>query len=791
LSGPRTAVEPEDPPEALSAELLTTLCCLFGAAVLMGAGYNIWDNIASNLHTIALFASLLCYVAAFALVVVGFARWRHAAAAVVAAVALAFVLNSAAYVVFKIPAYDSDAMLFNAYSAQLLLHGIDPYTQSMQPGYQIFGVAEGVSTPTLNGGEVYSLSYPALSFLVYVPFLLLGITNLLWVNLAAHLLVMCMLVRFAPTALKPLAPFVLFVDPTYFDYTVGGITDVLWIPAAMMTAVYWKRNPVAGGAWLGMACAFKQTPWVIVPFAAVHWLANARASRRSGDFLTPAAALAAAFAVPNLPFAIWHPQAWFTGATMPITGHLVAMGTGIAQLAGAGLVALSESNFTALTVLAFVTVLGLYIALPRRLAFLPFLAPALVFFFASRSLQNYFMYWPIVLMTYLFVNWKDDVAYLRRKKEPSSQTRAAAIVAACAVGIVPFAGRPAAATILVKIEGGTRSAITGRIDTLRIAVTSVAPRPVHVHFDVAEQGAQARVQAWKPRALQTIGPRETRNYTILAPSSDFALQSDGSTSTQVFVVDSEGGESYSPPVVFSGDAPHIHNADLALWSVGKRPFPIEWYFTDDDWSSGRIAKAAGLGRNAVALRVGPSPKRAWRATFLEQTIDARPGELDFKVYPNWDYRGEAKPARLFGIELRDAVRHEIYYTIDSRLHAAAVFAAPQGTIVALPGRLHAWNTIAVDLAALHARQGFVLASSGTMVVSVLAASDESSSGTAGYFGGARSIDTTLRQPQDALRQAQDDGPNGVTLSPSKRDKLRAPFDKLRVTGALVSRELRE
>ncbi len=726
---------PREAAPAADADLLPTLCCLFAAAVLLGAGYGIWDNIAADLHLVALFSSLLCYVAAFALIVIGFTRSRHATVAVVGGVALAFTVYASSYVLFKSPYYDSDAMLFNSYSAQLLLQGSDPYTKSMQPGYRAFGVPEGETTPTLNGGEVYALSYPALSFLIYVPFLALGVSNVLWVSVAAHLLIMLMLVWMAPARFKALAPFVLFLDATYFDYTVGGITDVLWLPAGMLTARYWRRNPVAAGAWLGVASAFKQTPWVIVPFALVFWLRAALAARRPKLLLAPGLALAAAFALPNLPFVIWHPHAWLAGTMTPLSAHLIVLGTGIAQLATSGLLTLSPATFTGMTAVAFAAALLLYVLFPKRLAFLPFFAPAFVYFFASRSLHNYFMYWPLILMAYLFANGREYFSEARSERLRVSRTRSAAVLTLAALAALPLVAHSSPRALSVSINGESRNAITGRIAKLRVSVRNNSNRPRYLHFDVAQQGDDLDVQAWEPRKLQRVPPGSTQTFVLSAPSPQFELATDGNTATQLFLVDSAGQEFYSSPIVFGAPAPTIHNADLAYWSLGAHPFPVAWNFDAADWEQGRLFRYAVGGRTAVALRATGDRRPGWRTTLLEQITDARPARLRFMLYPVENYDGAADPHALFGVVLRDVVGNAAYYTIDARRRSPATYRTADGTITVLPGRLHAWNAVDVDIARLRTESGFVLSPSATMAVGALGTADEGGRPASDYFGG--------------------------------------------------------
>ena len=123
---------------------------------------------------------------------------------------------------YKVAFYGTDALLFNAYSARLLLEGIDPYTRSMEAAYGFFNAPQTIVTPTAQGTGVYVQSYPALSFLIYVPFIALHAHNVLWLSVAAHLAAILLLAWAAPPPLRGVAALVLAVAPSYLEYTVGG-----------------------------------------------------------------------------------------------------------------------------------------------------------------------------------------------------------------------------------------------------------------------------------------------------------------------------------------------------------------------------------------------------------------------------------------------------------------------------------------------------------------------------------------------------------------------------------------
>jgi uncharacterized membrane protein len=56
------------------------------------------------------------------------------------------------------PSYGTDAVAFDQYAAQLVLHGHNPYTTSMAPALEMFHVPSNVWTLFLSGGHQHLLS---------------------------------------------------------------------------------------------------------------------------------------------------------------------------------------------------------------------------------------------------------------------------------------------------------------------------------------------------------------------------------------------------------------------------------------------------------------------------------------------------------------------------------------------------------------------------------------------------------------------------------------------------------
>ena len=300
------------------------------------------------------------------------------------------------------PAYGTDEIAFDQYAAQLLRHGLNPYTHSMAPAFSLFHVSPDGYTFLLNGHAVTSLSYPALSFLVYVPFLLAGWSTqrAVTVNVAAWAVGIVMTFVLLPRSLRPLA-IVIGSFAVYISYAVGGVTDALFVPLLIGAVYQWDRFAHERGlalwrgpALLGLAMAVKQTPWLVLPFLAVGIAVEAsrhggwsNGMRTCGRYL---AITLVAFAIPNLPFVILSPHAWLTGILTPIASHTVPAGQGLVGLTlFLGLGGGSLAAYTVAVVVVFVALWLVFVATYPSLKAWAVLCPTLVLFFSARSFGSY------------------------------------------------------------------------------------------------------------------------------------------------------------------------------------------------------------------------------------------------------------------------------------------------------------------------------------------------------------------------------------------------------------------
>jgi uncharacterized membrane protein len=330
-----------------------------------------------------------------------------------------FVPISAAYLVVVhyfvfvrlVPFYGTDGMAFSHYSALLLLQGRNPYTENLAPALPYFHIPEFYVTPTEGGGIVSRQTYPALSFLLYVPFAAAGVGDLRFLALLAHIVSILLVYRITPPPLRAFAALTLTL-PDQLDFTPGSVQDILWVPPLLLSMYFLNRRKVSG-VFYGIASSIKPLPWLIAPFLAVHLWKRDR-SQNLGIFgvLQFAASAGASFLLFNGPFIAWDPRAWFSGVLDPFFGQNVPLGTGLSILSQSAWFPIPRGFYlVAVAAVGLGLLLTEYLEHPR-MTYLVWWLPAILIFFAYRSLQNYFIYWyPMAIVS--LGTWFRDVA-LRR-----------------------------------------------------------------------------------------------------------------------------------------------------------------------------------------------------------------------------------------------------------------------------------------------------------------------------------------------------------------------------------------
>ncbi len=300
------------------------------------------------------------------------------------------------------PAYPTDEMLIDFYSAHLVMSGINPYVASNTSG--VFGYIHStlpgyplsIGTPLLTGGLVTSISYPALSLIAYVPAHFLGLppTVTLLPLYAIPAVMLFLTYSGEKSRLLSLFPvFILLLNPAYLIQTGLGYPDIVWV-VFLMFSIYSYKKPIMSGASMGLAMAVKQIPWLIFPF--FLFFVYRELGRKEAIYWALFAALA--FLLPNVPFILNNPASFFQAILAPGFDPLMGIGFGPSQLGFLGIAPLSREFFTVVVICLSASFLMLYIVYYDRLklAFLAF--PLLIFLFNYRFLLDYVVFWPIIAL---------------------------------------------------------------------------------------------------------------------------------------------------------------------------------------------------------------------------------------------------------------------------------------------------------------------------------------------------------------------------------------------------------
>lgn len=431
------------------------------------------------------------------------------------------------------PAYGTDESAFDQFAAQLVSHGHNPYTVSMAPSFNLFHVSPDGFTFRLNGSPVTQLSYPALSFLLYVPFLLLGWSSQLaiGINILAWALAIALSYWLLPRAVKPLA-IVLGSLGIYTGFAVGGVTDALYVPFLVLAVYQWDRALERKGwrrwilpAAMGVAIAIKQTPWFILPFllAGLYLEAKQRGGTK-GDSLRGVWGYVwrtgVVFLIPNAVFIVASPSAWIRGVVTPMFGGAVPAGQGWVALSNfLGLGGGSLQTYTILILSVYVCSVVLFILTYPRSKPLAIVLASVVLFFSERSFSNYFVMMLLPMMVAATsIRWdRGAIPSLRTHLWATMQRRvsvvASLVLVAGALTLVTTYRQP----IEVQIQS---VATTGQLATVlqvTALVTNTTNHAVHPIFS-SESGASITAPWNITTGPAVLDAGESTTYVLEAPN---------------------------------------------------------------------------------------------------------------------------------------------------------------------------------------------------------------------------------------------------------------------------------
>ncbi len=320
--------------------------------------------------------------------------------------------------------YRVDAIAFIHMDIDLILHGVNPYTdnaafwQALQRwpgetptpvlGARAFG-SNPLNYPSIAEREVVIHqilasnektttafdprtvhNYPAGILLLGAPFIWAGMPSLLWLNLLAFAILIFLIMRRALPEQRPSILTAALLNPAVWNYTIFVNYDAIVI-LGIAAAWFFISDRRASAIMMGLACSLKQLAWFFAPFylIAIYKKNGWKAAMTSGLWMF------AAFIAVNLPFIVLNPVAWFQSVLVPATDPFFPLGFGPISLA------LSRDIPFGPHILWSVMEFGVWAGLIAWAWFrpisnndLPLIAP-LALWFGWRSPMNYFAFQPM------------------------------------------------------------------------------------------------------------------------------------------------------------------------------------------------------------------------------------------------------------------------------------------------------------------------------------------------------------------------------------------------------------
>ena len=283
--------------------------------------------------------------------------------------------------------YHVDAVAVPHRAAELLINGQNPYRDLDVPeAVERFGIPANLATHLVDGNVLHSLDYPALSFLSVTPFVAAGLTDIRVVYLGEVILLVLVCVPRVRVAWRPLIAAAVVGNTIIVRQNILAGVDPLWALLLSIGILFIERRVLSAAA-VGLAAADRQPAWFFVPFyLLIVWKRDGRR-----EALRRGAIAAAAFAVPNLPFVVADPAAYWKGVTEPILGALEPAGVGLVGFAVGGVIPLLPRGiYGVVSVLVFGALLWLLARRWRDFPNVALIFPSISLWFAWRSLQNYF-----------------------------------------------------------------------------------------------------------------------------------------------------------------------------------------------------------------------------------------------------------------------------------------------------------------------------------------------------------------------------------------------------------------
>jgi uncharacterized membrane protein len=614
-----------------------------------------------------------------------------------------------------------------------------PYAFSIKPLMDFFGFSTSYYTPGVNGTFDFHLAYPSLSFLSLLPLYVAGLHDLRDGVFLFYLVSLLIIFGLAPSRLKSisLAPFGLF------PFVIASSwTDSVWAFFLVLTALLWYRHPKASWLSFGLAVATKQVAIVVAPFLLIR-LWNERTGSRPRVIGGAIGLMAAAFFLPNLPFIIASPGAWWSDVVapyLPNTASQVPGGIGLSNILLDLGVALPASFF--LVTMLGVTSLLLYAYARhyRGLNSLVFGFPILMFFFYYRSFPNYMAYWvfPLVLdfcrlggpnLRLLLsirmprISWRPTtssfVATFRRRLTPSLVILIVLTTAFAGVSGA-YLSQAASPRAQIQINSAADPDSIGAATLMNVTLKNLETTPVLPNFFVKFSPLP---YFWTKNSSATLASGSEQSYVINAPDAYSAIPSGDTFHVLVYdnLTNQLLGESSASRAILP--TPRVANPGLRWWaldqSLGRR-VPWDWRLAmpNVDPTTSGIDPLGVNGTSGLAFTLNyTSPAGALERLTLSQRLLFNSTTVQLGL--NQSLTTDLATKTMLFASITDGT-HTVYYVFSSEATQQSVSQYSANSTVIVPVRVSQWTNVTLDPQSVWNSQSWGVPQQVTLTVTIQA-----------------------------------------------------------------------
>ncbi len=305
---------------------------------------------------------------------------------------------------FLIYKNSQDEYFIDTYSALQFLKGYNPYLPETTKNVFIYFKNinyDLFATPTMYGNFVTSLGYPALAFLIYIPYILIGRLDQIIIMFFSLIPFVIIYKKFNNIKIAIYAMFSVILNVFFLGGAIFAITGLLW-GTLLMASYYFKNNFKLSGIFYGLSLSSKQFPALVFPFM-FYMIYKEQGLKKAILWTLYAAGI---FFIINGYFIALSPMAYFKGILSPETLKLFGIGMGISQISFLNFAYIPTEVFTGIFLGIFLISFILYIKYYGILKYELFAFPLLMLVFNYRVLPGYFIYWPLISV--LSIN---DISY--------------------------------------------------------------------------------------------------------------------------------------------------------------------------------------------------------------------------------------------------------------------------------------------------------------------------------------------------------------------------------------------